>query len=80
MARHLTTSTFVTDSTVFRQNAASLYDFVRVLRTYVVYVFMMSKKSFCLNNKAYNCSIHFYSKLIWKTTFDGRRPSMEDDL
>ena len=27
-----------------------------------------------------NCLIHFYSKLIWKMTFDGTWPSMEDDL
>jgi len=38
------------------------------------------KKNFCLNDQAYNCLIHFYSKLEWKTNFDGRRPLTEDDL
>ena len=35
---------------------------------------------FCLSDQAYNCLIHFYSELIRKTNFDGRRPLIEDDL
>ena len=31
-------------------------------------------------DQAYNCLIYFYIKYISKITFDGRRPSMEDDL
>ena len=56
---------------LFRKHAASIYGFVR---------FVSSKKNVCLNDHADNCLIHFYSKLIWKTTYDGRRLMMEDDL
>ena len=42
--------------------------------------FRFVKKNFCLNDQAYNCLIHFYSELKWKTNFDGRHPLMEDDL
>ena len=43
----------------------------------------------CLNDQAYDCLIHFYKrdqyadlqwKMGWKTTFDGRQPSMEENL
>ena len=43
-------------------------------------LFRFVKKNVCLNDHADNCLIHFYSKLIWKTTYDGRRLKMEDDL
>ena len=43
-------------------------------------LFGLCVKKNCLNDQAYNCLIHFYSELIWKATFEGRRPSMEDDL
>ena len=45
---------------------------------FVCFVCASNKK--CLNDHAYNCLIHFYSELIWKTTFDWRQPSMKDDL
>ena len=46
-----------------------------------VCLFCLFVKNFiCLNDQAYNCLIHFYSMLIWKMTFDGTRPLMEDDL
>ena len=43
-------------------------------------LFCFCIKKNCRNDQAYNCLIHFYSELIWKTTFDGSRPLMEDTL
>ena len=62
---------------LFRQRAASIYGFVRFVS---FRLFRFVKKNVCLNNHAHYCLIHFYSKLIWKTTYDGRRLMMEDDL
>ena len=44
-------------------------------------LFRLFVKNFiCLYDQAYDYLIHFYSKLIWKTNFDGRHPLKEDDL
>ena len=50
------------------------------LCVYVPYVcFVCASKKIVQTTKLiyYNCLIHFYSELIWKTTFDGRQPSMD---
>ena len=50
---------FFYGANIFKQHAASIYGFVRMFVSFVSFV----KKNSCLNDQAYNCLIHFYSRL-----------------
>ena len=61
--------------------AAKQHQYMALCVCFISFIsFVRLSKFFCLNDQAYNCLIHFYSELIWKTNFDGGRPLMEDNL